>query len=81
MFRAKPALVPSCAPAQPPWLAGGAQPLAGEGERAWVGGSCDCPLQHLLPACSRSMASKEGGPSRRRRQWWQRETNGNRHRY
>lgn len=58
----------------------GAQPLAREDERVWAGGPCDCSLQRLLPACSRSMASKEGGPSRRRR-WWQRETSGNRHRY
>lgn len=51
------------------------------GEQAWAVGWCACPLKHLLPACSRSMASKEGGPSRRRRrQWWQRETNGNLHR-
>lgn len=41
---------------------------------------------YFPPACSRSMANKEGGRSQqqrlqqRRRQWWQQETNGNLHR-
>lgn len=76
---AKPELAPSCAPAQPPLLIVKSSALR-EDERVWEGGPCDCSLQRLLPACSRSMASKEGGPSRRRR-WWQRETSGNHHRY
>lgn len=69
-----------------PFTRWGRQPSALEEERVWVIGLYDNSL-HFLPACSRSMANKEGGPSqwqqlqRQRRQWWQQETNGNLHRY